>query len=225
MKFVLIPKGRFLMGSSKDEKGRSAFEGPQHEVDISKAFYIGLYEVTQEQYEHIMGKNPSDHKGARNPVEGVLWREAVEFCRKFSEKTGKSARLPTEAEWEYACRAGSKSPFNTGETISTRQANVYAPPWGKTKAVGSYMPSDWGLYDMHGNVWEWCSDYYCPDYYANADETDPQGPVSGGARVVRGGYYGMLVKYCRSASRDWIDPDTRLFSTGFRVVVEVGDSY
>ena len=210
-----------MMGSPEDEKGRSDVESPQHEVVITKPFYMGIYEVTQEQYKQIMGKNPSDHQGPRYPVEGVLWCEAVEFCKKLSQMTGKTARLPTEAEWEYACRAGSTTPFNTGRTIGWHQANVEAPPWGKTKTVGKFKPNNWGLYDMHGNVWEWCHDWFSKDYYANSEKADPQGPAHGAFRVVRGGYYGRLLQHCRSACRDWIDPDLRLYSIGFRVVVEL----
>ena len=219
MKLILIPAGQFVMGSPEDEIGRSHDEGPQHDVEISNPFYMGIYEVTQEQYQEIMGNNPSDHKGARYPVEGVLWREAVEFCQKLSQRTGKKARLPTEAEWEYACRAGTHTAFNTGQTIDWHQANVEAPPWGKTKRVGRYKPNGWGLYDMHGNVWEWCQDRYGP--YVDAEAVDPQGPSSGGGRVARGGYFGSLLNHCRSASREYMDPDLRLYSIGFRVVVDM----
>lgn len=223
MKLALIPAGKFMMGSPKDEKGRKDNEGPQHEVAITKPFHMGIYEVTQDQYKQIMGNNPSDFKRRRNPAENVLWDDAVEFCQKLSQKTGKTVRLPTEAEWEYACRAGSKTPYNTGETISTRQANLDNGPGRNTMAVGSFKPNDWGLYDMHGNVWEWCSDRFSEDYYANAEKTDPQGPApaSGGCRVVRGGYHASFPRSCRSARRDWMDPRSRLCSLGFRVVVDL----
>lgn len=224
MKLVLIPAGKFMMGSPANEKDRSDNEGPQRMVTITKPFYMGIYEVTQEQYKQIMGKNPSDHKRPRNPVERVSWDEAVEFCQKLSQKTGKTVRLPTEAEWEYACRAGSKTPFNTGETIRTDQANCSSKLGdlhGETMAVGRFKPNDWGLYDMHGNVWEWCSDWFNKDYYENAKKAGPQGPASGAYRVVRGGYYGSFPQSCRSACRDWIDPGFRLISLGFRVSVDL----
>ncbi|KPK83520.1 MAG: hypothetical protein AMJ81_08075 [Phycisphaerae bacterium SM23_33] len=219
MKLLLIPPGEFVMGSPEDEKGRSDDEGPQHEVTITNPFYMGIYEVTQEQYQQIMGTNPSDHKGPRNPVEGVLWCEAIEFCQKLSQKVGKTVRLPAEAEWEYACRAGSRTPFNTGQTIGWHQANVEAPPWGKTKRVGSFKPNGWGLYDMHGNAWEWCADRY--GRYADAKVVNPKGASSGNGRVARGGYYGALLQHCRSASRAPTDPNFRLISIGFRVVVDL----
>ncbi|MHC4982459.1 MAG: formylglycine-generating enzyme family protein [Planctomycetota bacterium] len=232
MKLALIPAGKFMMGSPKDEKDRSDYEGPQHEVAITEPFYMGIYEVTQEQYKQVMGNNPSDHKRRRNPVERVSWDDAVEFCRKLSQKTGKTVRLPTEAEWEYACRAGSKTPFNTGETISRHQANcssrfdgflgALADLGRYTKGVGRFKPNNWGLYDMHGNVWEWCSDRFKTDYYANAEKADPQGPASGNLfRVVRGGNYGSNREGCRSACRRWVDPDFRLISLGFRVAVDL----
>ena len=223
MKLVSIPSGKFMMGSPASEKDRFDSEGPQHEVTISKAFYMGGYSVTQEQYEQIMGKNPSQFKGAQNPVENVSWDDAVEFCKKLSQKTGKTVRLPTEAEWEYACRAGSKTRFSYGDDNDYANLGDYA--WydknsdKKTHPVGQKKPNAWGLYDMHGNVWQWCSDWY--DSYANAKNTDPQGPASGTSRVLRGGSWYNLPQNCRSARRSWNDPDDRFHNFGFRVVVDL----
>ena len=190
MKLVLIPAGKFIMGSPDSEHGHQPDEGPQHVVVISKPFYMGVTEVTQAQYEAVMGtnpKNPYAFKGPANPVDSASWNEAVEFCRKLSEKTGKTVRLPTEAEWEYACRAGTKTRFSFGD--SEGALGDYAWYMGnsgnKTQPVGRKKPNPWGLYDMHGNVMEWCADMY--GNYSSEASTDPQAPGSGGRRVFRGG--------------------------------------
>jgi formylglycine-generating enzyme required for sulfatase activity len=239
MKLILIPAGKYMMGSPETEAGRDDDEGPQHEVTISKPFYMGVYEVTQEQYEQIMGKNPSILKGAQNPVEYVSWDEAVEFCKKLSQKTGKTVQLPTEAQWEYACRAGSKTRFGFGDKGEDlckyencyNKPNMNVFPWlddkshtdgfDKTAPVGSLKPNDWGLYDMHGNVCEWCSDWY-GDSYANAKNQDPTGPDSGRLRVHRGGSWRDYPSNCRSADRGWSFPVSLGYNLGFRVVVVVG---
>ena len=228
MRMVLIPAGKFLMGSPAGENGRGDDEGPQHQVTISKPFHMGVYEVTQEQYEQVMRNNPDRVEGAKLPVGRTSWDDAVEFCRKLSQRTGRTVRLPTEAEWEYACRAGTTTPFNTGETISTDRANydgdyIYGSgPKGvdrqKVVPVGSFKPNAWGLYDMHGNVFEWCADWYA-DSYANAKGQDPQGPSSGTLRVYRGGRWGYNPRLCRSAARFRYSPVIRGFNYGFRVVV------
>ena len=247
MKLVQIPAGKFLMGSPdaeqkeaaksvaaagvKEEDVRKWFanESPQHEVTISKPFYMGIYDVTQEQYEQVMGQNPSTVKGPQNPVETVSWDDAVEFCKKLSAKTGKTVVLPTEAQWEYACRAGTKTPFNTGETISTDQANydgnsvygngVKGEYRQKTTPVGTFKPNAFGLYDMHGNVWQWCADRYDEKYYGNSPKADPTGPADGAARVLRGGSWGSYPRSCRSAYRCFSSPVYRSCFNGFRVVV------
>jgi len=187
MKLVRIRPGKFMMGSPDFEQGHEDHEGPQHEVTISKAFYMGVTEVTQDQYEAVMGKNPSHVKGPTNPVEVVSWDDAVLFCRKLSEKTGKTLRLPTEAEWEYACRAGTTTRFSFGDSESA--LGDYA--WhkgncgGKTQPVAQKKPNAWGLYDMHGNVKEWCADWL--GSYPTGTSVDPQGAASGVHRVARGG--------------------------------------
>ena len=237
MRLVLIPAGKFMMGSPATEAGRSRDEGPQHEVTISKPFYMGVFEVTQEQYEQIMGVNPSGFKGAKNPVEDVSWDDAVEFCRKLSARTGKKVMLPTEAQWEYACRAGTTTAFHTGDALKPGQANAAFPSnpgvwdrimaWvGKSSAqktiqtapAGSFPPNGFGLYDMHGNVWEWCSDWHAGSY-ANAKNQDPAGPDSGSYRVLRGGSCDNPQQSCRSATRCGGPPDTRGNSLGFRIAV------
>jgi eukaryotic-like serine/threonine-protein kinase len=248
MRLVLIPAGKFIMGSPATEAGRGSDEGPQHEVTISKPFYMGVYEVTQEQYEQVMGKNPSAFKGAKNPVETVSWDDAAEFCRKLSAKTGKKVTLPTEVQWEYACRAGTTTAFHTGDALKPGQANAVFPSskpgvWDRimawlgmssgqktieTAPAGSFPPNGFGLYDMHGNVWEWCSDWYADSYanlpagQAGAKNQDPTGPDSGSLRVLRGGSWIDLPLLCRSAYRGWFDPDLRGGVIGFRVVVLSG---
>jgi formylglycine-generating enzyme required for sulfatase activity len=219
MKLVLIPAGKFMMGSPENEKDRDSDEGPQREVTISRAFHMGVFEVTQEQYQAIMGTNPSNFKDAAKPVEMVSWDDAVEFCKKASLITGRTVRLPTEAEWEYACRAGSRTRFTFGD--DDKGLDKYGwydgDTWEGTRPVGQKAPNAWGLYDMHGNVYEWCSDWY--DAYVNAVETDPQGPKSGDARVLRGGAWFSYPWYLRSAFRRSNDPSGRFGLYGLRVVV------
>ena len=225
MELALVPAGEFIMGSPKTETGRAKHEGPQHEVTIGKAFYMGVCEVTQQQYASIMRKNPSKFLGRENPVDQVSWNEAVDFCRKLSQRVGKTVRLPTEAEWEYACRAGSKTRYCFGN--SDRYLGSYA--WyggssgGKTHPVGKKRPNAWGLYDMHGNVWEWCGDWYA-ESYAGLKTTDPQGPGSGKSRVLRGGTWYNSSQNCRSARRGSALPGSRghRFSFGFRVALTAG---
>jgi len=239
LKLVLIPAGEFKMGGDEppEQVARKCNglpakaewfqdEQPQHRVKITKPFYMGVYVVTQAQYEAVMGANPSNFKGESNPVEQVSWNDTVEFCKKLSAKTGQTVRLPTEAEWEYACRAGTTTPFNTGETISTDQANYNGNfTYGsgskgeyrqKTVVVGSFAPNAWGLYDMHGNVWEWCQDW--SGSYPSAEMVDPVGPENGQLRVLRGGSWQCDSRHYRSASRSRTFPGSRLHSIGFRVV-------
>jgi formylglycine-generating enzyme required for sulfatase activity len=220
MRLAPIPAGKFLMGSPGDEAGRDEDEGPLREVVISKPFYMGLYEVTQEQYEAVMGAKPSKFADAAKPVESVSWEDAVEFCKRLSRKTSQPVALPTEAQWEYACRAGTKTRFSSGD--DDRQLYNYAR-YGQgadagTVPVGSRKPNAWGLYDMHGNVWEWCADWYAGSY-VNAPTQDPAGPISGQARVLRGGSWVNTSDGCRCATRNKSAPDVRYNGIGFRVVV------
>jgi formylglycine-generating enzyme required for sulfatase activity len=217
MKLVLIRAGKFTMGSPDSEEGRKADEGPQHEVTISKHFYMGMTEVTQAQFEAVMGTNPSQFKGPTNPVDSISWDEAAEFCRKLSEKTRKPVRLPTGAEWEYACRAGSKTRFSFGDSDSVLGDYAWfaSNSGGKTNPVGQRKPNAWGLYDMHGNVAEWCADWYGP--YSSEASVDPQGPASGGSRVVRGGAWCDVGSRCfRCASHSGTVPSRRPNLFGFR---------
>lgn len=220
LKLVLIPAGSFMMGSPFGESGRDDDEGPQHRVTISRPFYMGVYEVTQAQYQAVTGGNPSSFSGRNNPVETVSWNDATNFCKALSRKTGKTFRLPTEAEWEYACRAGTSTRFCFGDSDSDlgRYAWYGSNSGSKAHPVGQKKANAFGLYDMHGNVWEWCSDWYA-DSYANAKTDDPQGPASGTARVMRGGPWYTVPQRCRSATRSRVAPDYRFFSFGFRVVV------
>jgi formylglycine-generating enzyme required for sulfatase activity len=233
MKLALIPAGPFLMGTTGDT-GREK----QHRVQITKPFYLGVYEVTQEDYEKVIGKNPSSFssigenkdevKGmetGRFPVESVSWEDAQEFCSRLSEKEGRQYRLPTEAEWEYACRAGTTTEYYTGDgERSLGEAGWYGwiqTPKGnsqqRTNRVGQKKPNAFGLFDMHGNVREWCADWYDEDYYGASPASDPKGPSTGSLRVTRGGGWSSYAVYCRSADRLWSVPSNRFDLLGFRV--------
>ena len=227
MKFVWIPPGSFMMGSPKEEKERSDNE-TQHKVILTKGLYMGVYTVTQEQWQEVMGNNPSKFKSEKNlPVEHVSWEDCQDFVKKLREKDKdkKAYRLPTEAEWEYACRAGTTTPFHFGETISTEQANydgdfVYGTGKkgvyrAKTTPVGTLPANGWGLYDMHGNLWQWCQDWHGD--YPNNDVSDPQGPEKGQVRLLRGGSWYHYHVYCRSAFRRWNEPGSRLKYFGLRI--------
>ncbi|MCU0918535.1 MAG: bifunctional serine/threonine-protein kinase/formylglycine-generating enzyme family protein [Planctomycetes bacterium] len=217
MKLVWIPPGEFLMGSPQSEEGRFDGEGPQHRVTLTRGFYLGVYEVTQRQWLSVMGRNPSGFQGDDLPVETVSWEEAVEFCRKLSVKEGVAYRLPTEAEWEYACRAGTTGRYGFGDSDSSlgEYAWYESNSGNQTHAVGQKRPNAWGLHDMHGNVWEWCQDWY--GEYASGSVPDPLGPASGGDRVSRGGSWLNGARDCRSAFRAWDTPDDRGSYLGFRL--------
>ena len=195
-------------------------EKPAHEVTLTKPFYMGKFEVTQEQYQQVMGLNPSAFKGRDLPVEQVSWDDAQEFCKKASEKTGLVVRLPTDAEWEHACRAGTKTTYYTGdaETDLERAAWYGKNSGNTTHPVGQKVANAWGVYDAHGNVWEWCADWYeAYEAYKAEAVVDPQGPAQGQYRVLRGGSWLNSPRICRSAYRLWNSPDSRHFF-GFRVV-------
>jgi formylglycine-generating enzyme required for sulfatase activity len=231
IEMVLIPPGCFWMGSPEDEEGRFNDESPRHRVLISKPFYMGKYQVTQRQWQVVMGDNPACFKesGLDAPVDWVSWQDFQEFCA----KTGTA--LPTEAQWEYACRAGTTSPFNLGTTITPERVNydgnclsggtskgVYRE---KTVAVGSLANANgFGLYDMHGNVWEWCADWYGEGYYGSSPERDPVGPTIGSNRVTRGGCWFMPSCTCRSASRDRRRAGRCSITLGGRVIQEISEN-
>jgi formylglycine-generating enzyme required for sulfatase activity len=227
LEMVKIIGGNFDMGAPKAEAKSSPSEQPQHQVKVSN-FLMGKYPITQEQYQAVMDTNPSFIKGAKLPVETVTWRDATIFCQQLSAQTGHHYRLPSEAEWEYACRAGTVTPFHFGKTISTDLAN-YAGNYiygagkkgedlQKTTAVGSFPANAFGLHDMHGNVWEWCADQWHVNYH--------DAPVDGSAwliagsksHVIRGGSWNYVPWLCRSASR--LDYNHRLVNVGFRVVLQ-----
>ncbi len=225
MKFQLVPPGKFNMGSPREEEWHRPSE-ILHAVTITKPFYLARTEVTQRQWMALMDENPSFCEGDELPVESVTWEDAAKFCRKLSDKEGVPYRLPTEAEWEYACRAGTVTPFSTGETIGPDQANYNgnhtygAGPKGvfreETTKVGSFAPNAWGLCDMHGNVWEWCADRYGD--YPQGEATDPNGPAEGDLRISRGGCWINFPAVCRSANRAGVAPLSWNFHTGFRIV-------
>jgi formylglycine-generating enzyme required for sulfatase activity len=223
--FTFIPPGSFLMGSPAEEEGR-AHDEVQHEVTVENAFYLGIYPVTQAQWRAVMGDNPSHFSGDDHPVENVSWFDCEEFCRKLGEKTGRRFRLPTEAEWERACRAGTTTPYFFGEAISPDQANYNAEASSNVQAegyrkqttpVGSFLPNAWGLYDMHGNVAEWSIDGYVADRPANLAAVNEGGDE--GNVVLRGGSWLGAARACRSASRDNLDPSDRSEDVGFRIIL------
>jgi formylglycine-generating enzyme required for sulfatase activity len=229
VKLALIPAGEFQMGSPDSDSKADSNEKPQHTVRITKPFYLGVTEVTQEQYERVMATNPSNFKGAQLPVEQVSWDEAVEFCRKLSSlpserSAGRVYRLPTEAEWEYACRAGSKTKWSFGDSESSLGDYAWysSNSGSKTQAVGQKKPNAWGLYDMHGNVWEWCSDW--AGNYASTTVSDPSGATAGSYRVLRGGSWLSDARGCRSAYRFRFTPVSRSDSLGFRLAFSPVDA-
>ena len=231
LEMLKVSPGTFLMGSPAGEADRDDDE-VQHHVTLTKAFWLGKYEVTQGQWKAVMGDNPSNFTGDGLPVEKVSWEDAMEFCGKLDRMDGNKPRgyvysLPTEAQWEYACRAGTTTATAYGESLSSRQANFDGDnPYGgapkgpylsKTTPVGSYRPNAWGFYDMHGNVREWCQDRYGD--YPGSSVSDPEGPSTGASRVGRGGSWGNVGRYCRSADRDGSGPGLRDSSLGFRLVL------
>ena len=217
MVLVPIPAGEFLMGSLETEPGRQDDE-VQHQVTLTKPFLLGVHEVTQGQWQAVMGTTPWKGKqyvkeGDDYPATYVSWNDAVEFCRKLSEIEGLEYRLPTEAEWEYACRAGTTTAYSFGDDASELgeyawyRENAWEAGQKYAHTVGQKKPNPWGLYDMHGNVWEWCEDRYGV-YHAGA-ATDPTGPASGDLRVLRGGSFSNRSSYVRSANRYFLQPVVR----------------
>ncbi|MBU2691796.1 MAG: formylglycine-generating enzyme family protein [Candidatus Eisenbacteria bacterium] len=222
MDFALITAGVFEMGSPDDEEGHRPEQGPLHTVEISHTFWLGIHEVTQAQWIGVMGDNPSYFKSdSLNPVEMLDYATALAFLAKLNTHAGKEIyRLPTEAEWEYACRAGTETRFYHG--VATDGVEDYA--WcrdnsGKrTHPVAQKEPNPWGLYDMNGNVWEWCHDWYGEDYYDTEPIVDPTGPAFGKYRVVRGGSWGSLAGQCSSPHRAYSLAEKGTSMFGLRVV-------
>ena len=253
MKLRLIPAGEFMMGALQENEDAWDAEKPRHRVEITNPFYLGIHEVTQEQWQKVMGTTLRELKekeqrleqfsalrlrgeGPDYPVYYVSWREAGAFCEKLSEIEGETYRLPTEAEWEYACRAGSESTFYWGDNNDDSVIKQYA--WYKrdadedswtvphsehsgTQPVGRMKPNPWGLYDMSGNVWEYCSDRFDRNYYSNSPVQDPQGPSVGDSRIIRGGCWTNGPEYLGSCVRVGTRTNTGGNDTGFRVVREV----
>ena len=220
MTFSFIPPGAFLMGSEKggdDEK-------PVHRVEVVRGFFMGVSPITQAQWKAVMGTEPSHFKGKNRPVEQVSWVDCQEFCKKLSEVTDRKTALPTEAEWEFACRAGTTTEYHFGDVLNADLANYNGSytwngsPKGKnpkkTTDVGSFAANAWGLYDMHGNVWEWCVDVYGPYQEGEQDNIEYS---SDSSRVLRGGSWGSYPLFCRAANRGGSAPANRGDSVGFRV--------
>ena len=243
LEMVLVPAGKFMMGFTKKELAELKVEfqedmekavkkelgkkeldlvdlgmshqGKQHEVTLRKPCYMGKYEVTQEQWEGVMGNNPSSTKGGKLPVTDVSWEDCQEFIKKLNAKTSGGYRLPTEAEWEYACRAGTSTVYSVGASLKESDANYGDGDAGSIKSVGGYKPNAFGLYDMHGNVWEWCEDWY--GAYPVESVTDPKGPATGEYRVLRGGSFDVDVSNARSSLRNYTSPSIRSANLGFRL--------
>ena len=226
MEFVVIPSGTFLMGSHKNEEGRDQNEGIQRDITLTKPFWMATTEVTQEQYGSLMSRNFSENQNIQNAAV-VSWNDAVLFCQKLSDKTGFHVHLPSEAEWEYACRAGTTTRFSFGDDdkklgeYAWFRSNAYDANEQYAHAVARKKPNPWGLYDMHGNLWEWCNDWYSENNTNSEPLEDPQGPSSGEYRVLRGGSWFSASKHCRSASRYWLSSDDKENIVGFRVVLEL----
>jgi formylglycine-generating enzyme required for sulfatase activity len=216
LEMLLIPAGEFMMGTP----GYIGIE--KHRVRITRPFYLGKYLVTQEQWEAVMGNNPSHFKGPNNPVESISWNDCQQFLDKLNAKThpgGGKFRLPTEAQWEYACRAGSttKYCFGDDESRSGKYAWYRENSGSRAHPVGEKKPNAWGLYDMHGNVWQWCADWFDNGYYAKSPVNDPTGPTGGSFRVIRGGSWDYAAWRCGSARRNIGSLELRDNSVGFRV--------
>ena len=239
MKLVPIPSGEFLMGGRPDEEGYAPEEEHLHRVRITHPFFLGMFQVTQAEYVTLMEDNPSVFHGKTRPVEHVTWKQADQFCRRLSrlpaeQAAGRTYRLPTEAEWEYVCRAGSTKAYSFGDELTKTQAN-YCNTWvaqpQPTYPVGMFPPNAFALFDMHGNVWEWCADWFSPGYYAESPTDDPMGPCSGSHHVLRGGSASVEAHECRAATRgesasDGPDPQGQdrfavLGDFGLRVVCEM----
>jgi formylglycine-generating enzyme required for sulfatase activity len=216
MQFAWVPPGSFPMGGYATDN-----EKPVHRVVITKGFYLGVYPVTQAQWSWVMGSDnrPSHFPGDDRPVESVSWDDCQAFCARLRELTGKPIRLPTEAEWEYACRAGTTTEYYSGNSEEALQKVAWyaANSDQQTHHVGQKAPNAFGLFDLHGNVWEWCADWAGGKYYGKSEENDPVGPKSGSGRVLRGGSWGHKPGVCRAAYRSGNEPAFRNSNIGVRV--------
>jgi formylglycine-generating enzyme required for sulfatase activity len=227
MEMLWCAPGAFEMGSPLSER-RPRPNERQHTVTLTRGFWLGKHEVTQTQWEKVMSSNPSKFKGANLPVEDVSWNDATSFCKKLTERERKADRLPmgsayqlpTEAQWEHACRAGTKTAFSFGDDLSSRQVN-FGNEIRKTTAVGSYPANAWGFHDLHGNVYEWCQDWYGD--YPSGSVRDPMGPADGSKRVARGGSWHYGTQDLRSADRSSFVPDYRYHIMGFRPSLRLDD--
>lgn len=227
MDFALVPSGKFIMGSPEDEKDRDKDESPQREVEITKAFYFGVYEVTQKEWLAVMGTNPSIFQGAEenlnNPVDMVSWNDCIEFITILNRKGLGKFRLPTEAEWEYSCRASTTTRFHWGDDNDYKELYQYG--WFNPMStamphpVGEKKPNQWGLYDMIGNVWEWCSDW--KGDYNELENVDPQGPKEGTLKIFRSGSWFNLPHTLRAANRNAHLPNEGYTNIGLRLVLEI----
>jgi formylglycine-generating enzyme required for sulfatase activity len=221
MEFIRVEPGRFVMGSPVDEIGREAQE-TQHQVTLSRPYWLGAFEVTQRQWQLVMNENPSRFRvdGESRPVEEVTWFEVQEFLQRLTKRgKGSRFRLPTEAEWEYACRGGTTTAYGMGPVLTPAQANFAESAtggYGHTTTVGSFPPNAWGFHDMHGNVWEWTQDEHCP--YGRAPATDPTPVCHSPLKVIRGGSWYFGADSARCALRHTHRPQDRGFSLGLRVV-------
>ncbi len=224
--FQYIPEGDFWQGSAAVQPNRQKDEGPRHLVNLTKGFYLGTYEVTQQQWEVVIGHNPAVFSNLPNsetrPVESVSWNDTQFFINKLNQLNIGKFRLPTEAEWEYACRAGSETAYYWGESMAENGQSDYT--WANSRSMamthpaGQKKPNAWGLFDMAGNVWEWCSDWYGP--YPAEEVTDPQGPIDGKMKVFRGASWYDFYESHRSANRHKHAPDEKYTAIGFRLVLE-----
>jgi formylglycine-generating enzyme required for sulfatase activity len=230
LRFVRIAPGTFVRGSPASEPGRDRDEGPVHEVTLTHAFYLGVHEVTQAQWTAVMGSNPAVFKrgpdAPRRPVESVSWEDGQRFLARLNTLGVGRFRLPTEAEWEYAARAGSSTRFPWGD--DPKEFVTHAHAWANSRSyaithpVGEKPPNAWGLFDLHGNVWEWCSDWYGP--YPEGPQRDPVGPPGGRERVFRGGSWYDFPVSLRSANRHRHVPDGSYTAVGLRLVWQPGES-
>ncbi len=224
VEYVWIAPGRFTMGMASDDIGRSS-GASRHEVVLTKGFWLGVHEITQAQWEAVMAGNPSHFRGPNLPVDQVSWDDVQDFISKLNARVGDAVRLPTEAEWEYACRSGTKTPFSCGKNLSDGEANCDGTGgYGAaregvfretTTPIGSFPANAWGLHDMHGNVWEWCEDWH--GEYRKGSATDPKGPDTGRYRVLRGGSWRSAPSACRSGNRSWSASGHRGNHVGFRL--------